>query len=345
MDLESEIKKYDYTFKPEQIAQAPASPRETAKLLIYNRRSDTLQHDTFKHLASYLPKRALLVFNETKVIPARLALKKPTGGIVKILYLSHTPNGKEIIALADRRLEIGMILSCTKTKQFNVTDHIENRYTLKPLFPIKKIYEVFETYGTTPIPPYIKESPLSKRELKQQYQTVFAKSRGSVAAPTASLHFTKKLLADLKRHGIDATFVTLHVGLGTFAPLTAHNLEQKRLHKEWYEISAETARKIEKAKKEKRPVIAVGTTVVRTLEYAWKKKNSKALKGYTDLFIQEGYTFKIVDGIITNFHIPKSSLLMLVAAFAGREKTLELYQAAIKKHYRLFSFGDGMLII
>lgn len=215
---------------------------------------------------------------------------------------------------------------------------------LSPLFR-GSLRAVLEKHGDAPLPPYIKNSPLSKREQRQQYQTVFAKTPGSIAAPTASLHFTPRLLKSLKKAGIETAFVTLHVGLGTFAPLTAEHLKSGTLHEEEWFIDKKTAAQIERAKKEGRPVIPVGTTALRTLESAAAGRAIKKLRGKTNLFIREGYNFKIADGLITNFHVPKSSLLMLVAAFAGRKKIQTTYRHAIKHGYRFFSFGDGMLIL
>ncbi|TRZ52551.1 tRNA preQ1(34) S-adenosylmethionine ribosyltransferase-isomerase QueA, partial [bacterium] len=200
--------------------------------------------------------------------------------------------------------------------------------------------KIFQKYGETPIPPYIKNTKLSEMQLREKYQTVFAKKTGSVAAPTASLHFTEELLEKLKKQGIQIEFVTLHVNLGTFSPLTEEALKTGKLHKEWYEISEKTAEALIKAKKEGRPIIAAGTTTVRTLE----QLEGKAGAGETRLFIRPCDKFKFIDGMITNFHVPKSSLLMLVSAFVGREKLFELYDEAMKKDFRFFSFGDGMLL-
>ncbi len=215
-------------------------------------------------------------------------------------------------------------------------------YFLKPNFPVSRTKSVLQKYGKTPLPPYIKNSPLSEKQKRDQYQTVFAKTGLSVAAPTASLHFTKKLMNQLKKQGIEIKFIQLDVNLGTFAPLTEHNLKTGRLHLETYEINKKVFADIIKAKKSKRPIIAVGTTAVRTLESAMKFKR---LSGQTDLFIHPPYKFKLVDGLITNFHVPKSSLMMLVSTLVGRKKLLYLYQKAIQQNFRFFSFGDGMLII
>ncbi len=340
---------YEYSFPPELIAQFPARPRDTARLLVYDRATGIAAHDSFRNLFRYIPKGSLLVMNETRVIPARLALKRPSGGEVRVLYLER--GKRDIRVLADRKLRQGEVLRLQKTSihagkkidiAFKVTGQDGKEWLLRPIFPMAAIEDVFEHFGSAPIPPYIKHSPLSRARLKAEYQTVFARNYGSVAAPTASLHFTKRLMAKLEKQGIEIRFVTLHVGLGTFAPLRDKELKSGKLHKETYEIPERTAVAIRKAQKEGRRILAVGTTVVRTLESFGR--NGKR-RGATDLFIRAGYDFRYVNGLITNFHVPRSSLMMLVASLTGREKLLALYKEAIAERYRLFSFGDGMLII
>ncbi len=367
------LKTYDYFVPPKLIAQKPASSRDSAKLLVYKKKSDEVIFDKFSNLTKYLPEKAVLVFNDTKVLPARLVVKKETlrlssgrtGGLAKILYLET--KDEYLKFLSDRNLIIGSKVFLNKKIFFMVRKKEEKYYYLEPSFAVSKIFEVLERYGLTPIPPYIKNSPLSEKELRQEYQTIFASKKGSVAAPTASLHFTEKLLKKIRKSGRPVcasrkiVFITLHVNLGTFNPLEEENFKKSRLHSEYYEISKKSAEILNKAKKEKQPIIAVGTTTIRTLESASNSigKLSK-LKGETSLFIKEGYKFKFIDGIITNFHVPKSSLIMLVSAFvgsgpwplagqagrrSGRKKLLELYQKAISKKFRLFSFGDGMIVL
>jgi S-adenosylmethionine:tRNA ribosyltransferase-isomerase len=341
---ENILSPYDFEFSPRHIAQKPATPRDSARLLVWDRAKQKEFWETFACLPDFLPEGAVLVLNETKVVPARLTLFKPTGGAVRVLYTGTERENWKI--MADRKLEEGWTLKLDRGLSFKVFGQDEKYYFLKPSFPIVETFEILEKHGTAPIPPYIKGATLSKKRLQEAYQTVFAKERGSVAAPTASLHFTKRLLGKLRKRGVDIKFVTLHVGLGTFAPLTKSNLETGRLHEESYEIVPETAAFLNEAKKNKRPIVAVGTTVVRTLESACDFSGRLSrLRGETDLFIREGYSFKFVDAIITNFHVPQSSLLMLVSAFAGRERILELYSRAIEKNFKLFSFGDGMLIL
>ena len=349
--LEKTLKKYDYLVPPNLIAQKPAHPRDSAKLLIYTKpkifshsaECENIAFDTFINISKYLPKNSVLVFNDTKVLPARLILKKQTGGRVRILY-TETKNGLMEV-MADRKLNIGSKLILTPKIYFSVKNRSEKYYYLKPSFPISRLFSVLDKFGKTPIPPYIKHSPLSESKLRQEYQAIFAKQKGSVAAPTASLHFTKRLLKKLKASGVAVEFITLHVGLGTFAPLTEKNLKTGKLHGEFYSISPATAKRLNRYKKEGRPIIAVGTTSARTLESAANNKSQITnLKSETKLFIQEGYEFKFIDGIVTNFHIPKSSLLMLVSALVGRKKLSDLYKKAISNKFRFFSFGDGMLI-
>jgi S-adenosylmethionine:tRNA ribosyltransferase-isomerase len=337
------MKGFEYSFPPSAIAQAPASPRDAAKLLVYDRKSKKASWATFRDLPKYLPARSVLVMNETKVVPARLTVSKPTGGRVRVLYVGH--GAKEIKVLADRELKPGMELAF-RGGSFEVLRREGKFYFLKPSFPVSRIHAVLERYGTAPIPPYIKGTPLSPARLRAEYQTVFAKRKGSVAAPTASLHFTKRLLAELKKAGHEMVFVTLHVNLGTFAPLTEEQMRTGRLHEEEFEISLAAARKLMAAKAAGRPVVAVGTTVVRTLESAADGRgNLVRLKGSTDIFIRPPYRPKFVDHLITNFHVPGSSLLMLVASFVPRAALLALYRAALRKNFRLFSFGDGMLVV
>jgi S-adenosylmethionine:tRNA ribosyltransferase-isomerase len=343
MNFDKLLSQYDYKFPKELIAQEPARPRDSARLMVYNRRSGQVIFDVFTNIAKYLPKNAVLVFNQTKVVPARLAVTKQTGGKAEILYIS---DDKQFIkALANRKLTIGSKLSIKFKPFFQVIRQQEQFYFLKPLFPISKLPTILNKFGQTPLPPYIKHPGLREKQLRKEYQSVFAKTGLSVAAPTACLHFTKELINKLKKQGIGVEFITLNVNLGTFAPLKRENIKNQTLHTENYEINKATAARLNKAKRQGRPIIAVGTTVVRTLESAAQKRQLTKLCGPTNLFIREHYNMQIADGIITNFHVPKSSLLMLVSALTGRKTLLGLYQKAIQKKFRLFSFGDGMLII
>lgn len=334
---------YDYGYPARAIAQEPAQPRDAAKLLVYDSATEGVELSTFKYLYRFLPPRAVLVCNQTKVLPARFMGVKATGGKVEFLFLSAGAKSFEV--LANKQLSVGDVVTVFGKESLTVVGKLQKGYKVKPSFAMPDLFRYLTVAGQTPIPPYIKHSPLTEQKLRREYQTVFAQHMGSVAAPTASLHFTRPLLKDLERRGFGLEYVTLHVGLGTFAPLTSEQLKSGKLHKETYYIDITTAQRLEHYRAEGRPIVAVGTTVVRTLESATNAKGKFVkLSGSADLFIRPPYRFKFIQGLITNFHVPKSSLMMLVAALIGREKLLQLYALAIKKKFRLFSFGDGMLI-
>lgn len=342
MQVPPDPEDYRYTYPEKAIAQSPAYPRDSAKLLVYDRKSKRANISTFAHIAEFLPPQAVLVVNQTKVVPARFYAVKPTGGRVELLYVGK--QAKTFDALANRALNLGDVLTFGE-HTLKVVKKLDKGYRFAANFALSRLFPLLEKHGITPTPPYIKHISLSERRLREEYQTVFAKTAGSSAAPTASLHFTKRLLSKLQKQGIALEYVTLHVGLGTFAPLTEAQLHSGKLHKEWYEIPAATAKRLKEYKSQGRPIIAVGTTVVRTLESAVGSAGKlQRLTGTTDLFIYPPYSFKFVDGLITNFHVPKSSLMMLVASLVGKETLLQLYKKAITKGFRLFSFGDGMLI-
>lgn len=337
------LNNFDYRVPESLIAAMPSKPRDAARLLVYERSSGKVVDDVFRNLAHHLPARSVVVLNRTKVVPARLWCTKETGGRVQVFYIRH--DAQQIFAMCDRELSIGARVIVHGEQCLTVLGREGALYRLKPNFSMSRLMFVLEQFGTTPIPPYIKNSPLSERSLRTEYQTVFARTKGSVAAPTASLHFTPRLLAALARAGHSIHYVTLHVGMGTFAPLTEEQLKSGRLHEERFEIDANTARALNNAKKSGQPIIAVGTTVARTLESASDVRGVlRKKKGETDIFIREGYQWKFVDALITNFHVPKSSLMMLVASLIGRRTLLSLYAHAIKKRMRFFSFGDGMLV-
>jgi S-adenosylmethionine:tRNA ribosyltransferase-isomerase len=332
------LKDYDFRLPKGLIALAPVKPRDAAKLMVYDQKTKRVFHDFFRNLHRHIPRGSALVLNDTKVFPARLTLRRVTGGRVRVLFLQHARLAVPV--LADRKLSPNEKLLLNRRVSFVVAGKEDGRYVLR-LSGARSIPRLLKRYGTTPLPPYLRHSPLTEPERQREYQSLFAKHAGSAAAPTASLHFTRRLLSKLKRRGIDIFYITLHVGLGTFAPVTPANLKTGKLHRETYVISPATWKKIMAAKQEGRAVVAAGTTVLRALESA---AQSKRLSGDTRLFIQEGFQFKIADGLITNFHVPRSSLLMLVSAFCGRTETLRLYRHAIKKRYRFFSFGDGMFL-
>lgn len=349
MKTDDILKKYDYSLPKELIAQKPARPRDSARLLVYGRKDGSIKFDTFKNLGKYLPKNSVLVFNQTRVIPARLWLKKDTGGKVEILYLGADAKKRGFKVLANKKLSIGSSLSLLSNRKkvirLRVIAKQENVYLLKTDQTTGNLKKLFEKYGKTPLPPYLKNSRLNETARRKEYQTIFARTGESIAAPTASLHFTKRLMNKLARKGFSLKFINLNVNLGTFAPLKKENLAQGKLHAENYNLDKKTARFITHAKKQGRPVVAVGTTVTRALESAYKNPRALKLKGNTKLFIRPPYKFKIISALVTNFHVPKSSLMMLVATLIGRKQLLNTYQKAIKKHFRFFSFGDGMLIL
>ena len=340
MDIDKLLSKYDYKYPEKLIATEPVHPRDSAKLLVYDKKTKKISFDIFRNLGKYLPKKSVLVFNNTKVLPARITVTKETGGHVHLLYISHNKN--QVTALSDKPLKPEMKLFLDGKHLLTTKTKSASGWILDLNLTAVKFRGILKKYGMMPLPPYlVKRTHLTKQELEKEYQTVFALKEGSVAAPTASLHFTKSLINKLEKSGIEICYATLHVGLGTFASLTEDNLKNKSLHIENYSIDKITAKKLLKLKSQGYRIIPVGTTALRTLETAFGRNQ---LSGATDLFIQEGYEFKFADGLITNFHVPKSSLIMLVSTLIGRMKTLELYNLAIRKKFRLFSFGDGMLV-
>lgn len=344
---------YDYHLPPELIAKEPASPRDSARLLVYDRKTESVNFDIFSNIANYLPENAVLVLNRTKVIPAKLTLKKNTGGIVTALLLSVHP--ESVSVLASGTLKHGDKLIWQGGHSFEVIHRKMQEATLKPSFPLTQLRELLERFGETPLPPYMKDSPLPEDRRRAEYQTVYAEEEGSVAAPTAGLHFTENLITNIaqprtlsgtgEQSGRTVAYVTLHVHLGTFAPLTEEHWKLKQLHTEHYSIDPITVGVLAEAKATGRPIVAVGTTIVRALESATIEKTIVRPMGGTDLFLTEDSKLHFVDHLITNFHVPRSSLLMLVSAFVGREKLLELYNQAINERMRFFSFGDAMLIL
>lgn len=330
---------YAYDVPEHLIAHEPASPRDAARLLVYDRDTKAVAHRVFRDLPELLAPGSLLVLNDTRVVAARFLAHKPTGGAVRILYLRMRDGLME--ALADRHLDIGMNVLAGDARTLLVTGREESVYLLKPEFDDVEAF--LATHGTTPLPPYI-TTPLSPDAARDEYQAVFARKDGSAAAPTASLHFTEELMDRIREAGISIAYVTLHVGLGTFAPLTDDAVASGTLHEEWYDIPEETAAALRSAKAGGQNVVAVGTTVTRALESAAADGTLVAGPGETSLFIRPGYAFQVVDQLVTNFHVPRSSLMQLVASLTGREELLRIYDEAISEEYRLFSFGDAMLV-
>jgi len=336
---------FDYHLPESSIAQTPAEPRDSSRLLVLHRDSDELEHRIFHDVNDYLRAGDLLVLNQTRVIPARIFARKETGGRVELLLLRRRDHLTWESLVGGKGLRVGAKVRVDDGPEAEIIKILEGSERLirfaEPIEPY------FSKVGNVPLPPYIHE----KLNDPERYQTVYAKELGSAAAPTAGLHFTPQLLDELKTKGVNIAYVTLHVGLDTFAPVTEDDPETHVIHTEWCELSQETADLINQTKQSGRRVVAVGTTSVRTLESAAHSltANSQqliaAFTGPTSLFILPGYQFKVVDIMITNFHLPKSTLLMLVSAFAGREKILEIYEIAIKEGYRFYSFGDAMLIV
>lgn len=331
----------NFELPEELIAKHPANPRDAAKLLILHPKNQTISESTFKNIGDFLGAGDVLVFNETKVFPARVYGVKPTGGKLEIVFLSEVePKLWEV--MIGGRVANGTKVSLSKNLSGTIEKN-ENGNFLKVNLGRSAVFNELEEVGQVPLPPYIKRE-VSKED-ESEYQAVFAKNIGSAAAPTASLHFTKNLITNLKSRGVQIEYVTLHVGLGTFAPVKTEKLEDHPIHSEYFEVQSGTAARLNQAKKEGRRIIAVGTTVMRTLESAAQSGVVVAQKTETKLFIYPGYKFKLVCGLVTNFHTPKSSLLALVYAFAGQEFIQKAYQYAIEKKYRFYSYGDGMLIL
>ena len=329
-----------YDLPEELIAQTPAEPRDSSRMLVYNRESDTLSHEHFYDITKHLKKGDLLVINNTRVIPARIFGhidgKQTTFEILLLKRLDYTH--WEGIMRPARKARKGSVIKISDELSATVEDVGE--YGIRIIsFQFDGVFEdILDRVGNMPLPPYIHET----LEDKERYQTVYSKVDGSAAAPTAGLHFTPELMKKLEEMGVEFASVLLHIGLGTFRPVKAENILDHDMHTEYYEVDKENADKINRAKKEGRRVIAVGTTSVRTLESVADENGLvKECKGNTNIFIYPGYKFKTVDALITNFHLPESTLIMLVSALLGREKTLEIYRTAVEEKYRFFSFGDS----
>lgn len=329
-----------YDLPEELIAQTPVEPRDHSRLLVYDRAQDTVQHKHFYDLPSFLKKGDLIVVNNTRVIPARIfGHVENHESVLEVLLLKRKDYTHwETIMKPARKAKLGSVIHFCDELSAVVTE-IGNYGARTIEFMFDGVFEdILDRVGNMPLPPYIKE----KLADKERYQTVYSKIEGSAAAPTAGLHFTPELIQRLKDDGVEFATVLLHIGLGTFRPVKEENILDHEMHTEYYEIDEENAEKINRAKKEGRRVICVGTTSVRTLETVADDKGFvRAQKGDTSIFIYPGYKFKCVDALVTNFHLPESTLIMLVSAFVGREKTLEIYNEAVKERYRFFSFGDA----
>ena len=334
-----------YELPEELIAQTPIEPRDSSRLMKIDRQSGEIIHDRFYNICDYLKKGDLLVLNDSKVFPARIyGVKKSTGVQVEFLLLKHIELDKwEVMVRPGRRLKVGTTVEFSDELSAEILDIVEGgnrivKFNCKGVF-----FDVLDRIGQMPLPPYIKE----KLKDKDRYNTVYCREEGSAAAPTAGLHFTENVFGRLREKGVDTAYVTLHVGLGTFRPVKEENILDHKMHVEHYSIPQETVDKIKECKARGGRVISVGTTSCRTLESAASLSKTGELKAGsadTGIFIYPGYRFKVIDGIITNFHLPESTLIMLVSAFLGRERTLAAYEEAIRERYRFFSFGDAMFI-
>ncbi len=332
---------FDYTLPPESIAQTPVEPRDASRLLILHRETGGLEHAIFRDIGGFLHPADLLVINRTRVIPARLFARKSTGGRVEVLLLRREDYLTWECLVGGKGLAAGKSITIESGPSAEIVEVLEGSH--RRLRFAEPIEPYFSLVGHVPLPPYI-HAPLNDPE---RYQTVYAREPGSAAAPTAGLHFTTRLMDELKGQAVNFAEVTLHVGLDTFAPVTEADPEQHQIHTEWCEVPPATVDAITRARQAGGRIIAVGTTSVRTLESAARNGRDAIISysGPTNLYILPGYHFKLVDAMITNFHLPKSTLIMLVSAFAGRESILHAYEVAVQQHYRFYSFGDAMLII
>jgi len=341
---------FDYYLPKELIAQSPVEPRDASRLMVLHRQTGAIEHRVFRDLPDYLAAGDILVCNESRVIPARLfGHKVPTGGKVELLLVAKKGERAWEVLTKGRKVRVGAQIELHRDGGGGVVGEVigEADEGVKLVEFEAPIEPLLDELGVVPLPPYI-HRPLEEPE---RYQTIYAKVKGSVAAPTAGLHFTPQLMRGLKAKGVEFAFVTLHIGLDTFRPVRTENIENHPMHSEYCRIGPEVAEQINRAKAQGRRIVAVGTTSVRVLEtVACKKAKSgfeplEPFEGWTDLFIYPGYRFRVVDALITNFHLPRSTLLMLVAAFAGKELVDRAYQEAIKEKYRFYSFGDAMLIL
>ena len=332
-----------YDLPEERIAQTPAEPRDSSRLLVYDTKTKTITDKHFYDIVDYLQKGDLLVVNNTKVIPARMYARTQHGGVVELLLLKrHDIHTWEALMRPGKKGKIGVTMTVSDELSFTVKDITESGERIVEFSYEGAFEDVLSRVGTMPLPPYIKE----KLENQERYNTVYSKVDGSAAAPTAGLHFTPALLQKLEEKGVERAEVLLHVGLGTFRPVSEDIITDHKMHSEFYQIDEVAAEKINRAKREGRRVIAVGTTSVRTLESVADENGFvRACSGNTEIFLYPPYQMKCVDSLITNFHLPESTLIMLVSCLTGREEILDVYKYAVKNEYRFFSFGDACLIL
>lgn len=337
------VEDFDFDLPQDLIAQTPLERRDSSRLLVLDKETGEICHRHFTDIVSYLNEGDTLVLNDTKVIPARLyGVKEVTGAVIEILMLKDLgDNVWQCLSKPAKRVKIGTVINFSDKLKAECVRVLDDGIREFKLIYDGILYEILDELGEMPLPPYIHE----KLNEKDRYQTVYAKNIGSAAAPTAGLHFTKELLQKIKCKGVNIAYITLHVGLGTFRPVSVDSIEDHKMHSEFYSIDGETAKLLRDTKKNGKYIVSVGTTTTRTLETIMSKYGEfKECSGYTDIFIYPGYKFKAIDRLITNFHLPKSTLVMLVSALAGRENILRAYKVAVDNKYRFFSFGDSMFI-
>lgn len=337
------IEQFDFELPEELIAQTPLEKRDTSKLLVLDKKTGEIEHKHFTDIIDYLESGDTLVLNDTKVIPARLyGVKEETKALIEILLLKEVKKDTwECLVKPAKRIHVGEIVKFSDKLSAQCTEVKDEGIRVFKLIYKGILYEILDELGEMPLPPYIHE----KLKDKDRYQTVYAKNIGSAAAPTAGLHFTLDLLNKIKEKNVNVVYITLHVGLGTFRPVNVENINDHKMHSEFYMMSKETAEVLKQTRKNNKKIISVGTTSTRTLETIINLYGEfKECSGWTDIFIYPGYKFKAIDNLITNFHLPKSTLVMLVSALAGRENIMNAYKEAIKREYRFFSFGDSMFI-
>lgn len=346
------LSEYDYNLPEELIAQMPADKRENSRMMVLNRKNRTILHKHFYDIVDLIEPGSLLVMNNTKVLPARLIGHKDTGAKIEVFLLSQKEEHFwDVLIKPSKRIKPGTIIKISDELSVKAIKRLEENgeWLVELLFDSDNVLEVLHRNGNIPLPPYI-ERKIANDDLKkfdfERYQTVYAKDEGSVAAPTAGLHFTKEILDKLEAKGVELCYVTLNVGLGTFRPVQCENVLEHKMHSESFEISSKAAEQITKAQNEGRTIIAVGTTTVRTLETAYQQFGKIcACHSASELFIYPPYEFKVINKLITNFHLPKSTLLMLVSALAGKDFIFDAYKEAISNKYRFFSYGDCMFIV
>ncbi len=335
---------YWYDLPAEFIAQHPKDKRSESRMLVLDKESGKIQHDKFNNIINHLLPSDILVVNNTKVIPARLLGTKNTGAKVEVFLLEQkTENRWECLVKPGRKLQIGAEITFNENLKAKIIDHADEGSRIVEFYWEGNFWNILEEIGNVPLPPYIKRESTSKD--KETYQTVYAEERGSVAAPTAGLHFTKPLMNQIREKGIEILEVVLHVGLGTFRPVKTDDIKDHTMHSEHCQISEEVAAKINQGKEVGKRIIAVGTTTTRTLESFADKGQLKSGSHWTNIFLYPGKEIQIIDGLITNFHMPESTLMMLVSAFAGYENIMNAYKIAVEEKYRFFSYGDSMLIL